>query len=103
MAVGSNGTRTAVVAFDLTISEDGFGGTSERRVSNWVECGGVWTCARFERDRREWESEARTMSRCLGWMGIDLGRRSGEVGGEDGGDLGTITGWLVLARSVFKP
>ena len=50
IAVGSNGIRTAVVAFDLAISEDGFGGTSERRVSNWVERGGVWTCARFERE-----------------------------------------------------
>ena len=62
MAVGSNGIRTAVAAFGLTISEDGFGGTSVRRVSNWVERGGVWTCTRFERDRREWESEARTMA-----------------------------------------
>jgi len=62
MAVGSNGIRPGVVAPDLTMSEDGFGGTSERRVSNWVERGGVWTCARFERDRREWESEARTMA-----------------------------------------
>lgn len=44
MAVGSNGIRVVGVAFDLTMSEDGFGfggRTSGWGLSSWVERGGV--------------------------------------------------------------
>lgn len=62
MAAGSNGTRTAGEAFDLTITLDESGGTSVLRASDCEGRGGAWAGGRFERDRRERERVIRTMA-----------------------------------------
>jgi len=79
IALGSNGTRGAWGAFDLTISEDGLGRASEGWLSSSVGRGGVWTCARYERDRREREDAIRTMADAE----LDAGR-SGQTGRRGG-------------------
>ena len=106
MALGSNGIRTAAVAFDFAMSEDGFGGTSGRRVSNWVERRGVWRCARFERDRREWESEIRTMADAEldgDRSAVDGAERWVGMGGGEGETWGRLQGgWSSPGRYLSQ-